>query len=67
MVEASILEDVVAKVMVVINSVGVAVKLKLKQRSLVGAMVRQVIGHIVMLSKGCLKQRHLMLLSQIPI
>ena len=43
MVEAAILEDVVAKVMVVTNSVGVAGKLELLQRSLVGAMDRQVI------------------------
>ena len=65
MVEAAILEDVVAKVMVVSNSVGVAGQLELLQRSLVGAMDRQVIGPIVMLSPGGLKQRHLMLLSQV--
>ena len=65
MVEAAILEDVVAKVMVVTKSVRVAGKLELMQRSLVGAMVRQVIGLIVMLSPGGLKQTHLMLLSQV--
>ena len=48
MVEAAILEDMVAKVMVVTNLVGVAGKLELLQRSLVGAMDRQVIGPIVM-------------------
>ena len=60
--EAAILEDMVAKVMVVTSSVGVAGKLELLQRNLVGAMDRQVIGPIVMLSPGGLKQRHLMLL-----
>ena len=50
MVEAAILEDVVAKVMVVTNSVGVAGRLELLQCSLVG-----VIGLIVMLSLGGLK------------
>ena len=39
--EAAILEDVVAKVMVVIKSAGVAYKLELLQRSLVGVMDRQ--------------------------
>ena len=52
MVEAAILEDVVAKVMVVTNSVGVVGKFELLQRSLVGAMDRQVIGPIAMLSPG---------------
>ena len=61
MVEAAILEDMVAKVMVVTNSVGVAGKLELLQRNLVGAMDRKVIGPIVMLSSEGLKQRHLML------
>ena len=65
MVEVSILEDVVAKEMVVTKSVGVAGKLGLLQRNLVGTMDRQVIGPIVMLSPGGLKQRHLMLLSQV--
>ena len=65
MVEAAILEDVVAKVMVITNSVGVAGKLELLQRNLVGAMIRQVIGPIVMFSPGGLKQKHLMLLSQV--
>ena len=53
--EAAILEDVVDKVMVVTNSIGVAGKLELLQCSLVGAMDRQVIGPIVMLSPGGLK------------
>ena len=65
MVEAAILEDIVAKVMVVTNSVGLAGKLELLQLNLVGAMDRQVIGLIVMLSPGALKQRHLMLLLQV--
>ena len=65
MVEAAILEDVVAKVMVITNSVGVAGKLELLQRSLVGSIDRQVIGLIVMLSPGSLNQRHLMLSSQV--
>ena len=60
--EAVILEDVVDMVMVVTKSVGVAGKLELLQRNMVGAMGRQVIGPIVMLSPGGLKQRHLMLL-----
>ena len=53
--EAAILEDVVAKVMVVIKSVGVASKFELLQRNMVGATGRQVIGPIVMLSPGGLK------------
>ena len=65
MVEAINLENVVAKVMVVTSSIGVVGKLELLQRSLVGVMDRQVIGPIVMLSLGGLKQRHLMLLSQV--
>ena len=65
MVEAAILEDVVAKEMVVTKSVGVAGKMGLLQRNLVGTMDRQVIGPIVMLFSGGLKQRHLMLLSQV--
>ena len=65
MVEAAILEDVVAKVMVVTNSVGVAGKLEPLRRSLVGAMDRHIIVPIVMLSLGGLNQRHLMLLSQV--
>ena len=60
--EAAILEDVVAKVMVVTKSAGVASKLELLHRNMVGATGRQVIGPIVMLSPGGLKQRHLMLL-----
>ena len=63
--EAVILEDVEVKVMVVTKSAGVAGKLELLQRNVVGATGRQVIGPIVMLSPGGLKQRHLMLLSQV--
>ena len=65
MVEAAILGNVVAKVMVVTSSIGVAGNTELLQRILVGAMDRQVLGLIVMLSLGGLKQRHLMLLSQV--
>ena len=63
--QATILKDVVAKVMVVIKSVGVAKKLDLLQRNMVGATDRPVIGLIVMLSLGDLKRRHLMLSSQV--
>ena len=65
MVEAVILEDVVAKVMVVTKTAGVTGKVELLQRNIVGATGRQVIGPIVMLSQGDLKRRHLMLLSQV--
>ncbi|TMX04609.1 hypothetical protein EJD97_006718, partial [Solanum chilense] len=63
--EAVILEDVVAKVMVVTKTAGVTGKLELLQRIMVGATGKQVIGPIVMLSLGGLKRRHLMLLSQV--
>ena len=63
--EAAILENVVAEVMVVTKSIGVAGKLELLQHNLVGATDRQVIGPIVMLSLGDLKRRHLMLSSQV--
>ena len=63
MEEAAILEDVVSEVMVVTKMVGVTGKLELLQRNMVGAMDRQLIGPIVMLSPGGLKQRHQMLLS----
>ena len=63
--ETAILEDVVAKVMVVTKSAGVADKLELLQRNMVGATGRQVIGPIVMLSLGDLKRRRLMLSSQV--
>ena len=49
--EAAILEDVVAKVMVVTKSAGVGGELELLQRNMVGATSRQVIGPIVMLSR----------------
>ena len=48
--EATILEDVVDKVMVVTKSTGVAGKLEPLQHNMVGATGRQVIGPIVMLS-----------------
>ena len=63
--EAASLEDVVAKVMVVAKPAGVAGKLELLQHNMVGATDRQVIEPIVMLSPEDLKQRHLMLLSQV--
>ena len=56
MEEATILEDVVAKVMVVTKSAGVAGKLELLQRNMVRATGRQVTGPIVMLSPGGLKK-----------
>ena len=65
MEEAAILEDVVAEVMVVIKTAEVTGKLELLQRNMVGATGKQVIGPIVMLSPRDLKQRHLMLLSQV--
>ena len=65
MEEAVIREDVVAEVMVVIKTVGVTDKWELLQCNMVGAMGRRVIGPIVMLSPRVLKQRHLMLLSQV--
>ena len=58
MVEAVILEDVVAEVMVVTKSIRVAGKLEPLQRNMVGATGRQVIGPIVMLSLGDRKRRH---------
>ena len=51
MVGDAIPKDVVDKVMVVIKSVGVAGKLELLQRIMVGATGREVIGPIVMLSR----------------
>ncbi|TMW85749.1 hypothetical protein EJD97_022613, partial [Solanum chilense] len=65
MVEAVILEDVVAEVMVVTKKAEVTGKLEPLQHHMVGATGRQVIGPIVMLSLGELKRRHLMLLSQV--
>ena len=65
MVEAVILEDVVAEVMVVIKTAEVTGKFKLLQRNMVGATGRQVIGPIVMLFLEYLKRRHLMLSSQV--
>ena len=65
MEEAVILEGVVAEVMVVTKTAGVTGKLGPLQHHMVGATGRQVIGPIVMLSPGGLKQRHLMLLSHV--
>ncbi|TMW80193.1 hypothetical protein EJD97_022984, partial [Solanum chilense] len=65
MVEAVILEDVVAEVMVVTKTAGVTGKLEPLQHNMVGATGRQAIGPIVTLSLGDLKRRHLMLLSQV--
>ena len=65
MEEDAILEDGVAKVMEVTKSTGVAGKLELLQRNMVGATGRQVIEPIVMLSLEDLKRRHLMLSSQV--
>ncbi|TMW80449.1 hypothetical protein EJD97_019960, partial [Solanum chilense] len=65
MVEAVILEDAVAEVIVVTKTTGVTGKLELLQHHMVGATGRQVIGPIVTLSLGDLKQRHLMRLSQV--
>ena len=63
MEEAVIREDVVAEVMVVTKTAGVTGKQELLQRNMVGATGRHLIGPIVMLSLGGLKQRQLMLLS----
>ena len=63
--EAAILEDVLIKVMVVPKSAEVADKFEPLQHNMVGATGRQVIGPIVMLFLGGLKQRHLMLLSHV--
>ncbi|TMW80318.1 hypothetical protein EJD97_021482, partial [Solanum chilense] len=65
MEEAVILEDVVAEVMVVTKTARVTGKLEPLQHNMVGATGRQVIGPIVILSPGGLKQRHRMLLSQV--
>ncbi|TMW82920.1 hypothetical protein EJD97_003880, partial [Solanum chilense] len=65
MLEAVILEDVVAEVMVVTKTAGVTGKMDPLQHNMVGATGRQAIGPIVTLSLGDLKRRHLMLLSQV--
>ncbi|TMW80339.1 hypothetical protein EJD97_021224, partial [Solanum chilense] len=64
-VEAVILEDVVAEVMVVTKTAGVMDKLEPLRHNMVGATDRHTIGPIVTLSLGDLKRRHLMLLSQV--
>ena len=58
MVEAVILEDVVAKEIVVTKSVRVSGKFELLQRNLLEATDRLVIGPIVTLSLGGRKRRH---------
>ena len=65
MEEAVIREDVVAEVMVVTKMAGVAGKLEPLHHNMVWATGRQVIGPIVKFSLGDLKQRHLMLSSQV--
>ena len=65
MVEAVILEDVVAEVMVVTKTAGVTDKWEILQRNLLEATDRLVIGPIVTLSLGGRKRRHQMLLSQV--
>ena len=56
MVEAVILENVVAEVMVVTKTAGVTGKLGLLRHNMEGATGRQVIGPIVMLSPGGLSR-----------
>ncbi|TMW80211.1 hypothetical protein EJD97_022773, partial [Solanum chilense] len=65
MEEAVILEDVVVEVMVFTKTAGVTGKLEPLQHNMVGATGRQAIVPIVTLSRGGLKRRHLMLLSQV--
>ena len=65
MVEAVIIENAVAEVMVVNKTAGVTGKLEPLQHNMVGATGRQVIGPIVTLSPGGQKRRHQMLLSQV--
>ena len=65
MVEAVILEDVVAEVMVVTKTAGVTDKWELLQLNMVGPTGKQVIGPIVTLFLGGRKRRHQMLLSQV--
>ena len=65
MVEAVILEDVVAEVMVVTKTAGVMGKLEPLQHNIVGTTDRQVMGPIVTLSLGDLRRRHLMLSSHV--
>ena len=65
MVEAVILEDVAAEVMVVTKTARVMGKLEPLQHNMVGATDRQVMGPIVTLSLGDLRRRHLMLSSQV--
>ena len=55
MVEAVILEDVVAEVIVVTKTFGVMGKMETLQHNMVGATNRQVMGPIVTLSLGDLR------------
>ena len=65
MVEAVILEDVVAEVMVVTKTAGVMGKLEPLHHNMVGATDKQTKGPIVTLSLGDLRRRHLMLSSHV--
>ena len=65
MEEATILENVVAEVMVVIKMAGVTDKWEILQRNMLEATYRLVIGPIVTLSLGGRKRRHQMLSSQV--
>ena len=65
MVEAVILEDVVAEVMVVTKMVEVMGKLEPLHHNMVGATDKQTKGPIVMLSLGDWRRRHLMMSSQV--
>ena len=56
MVEAVILENAVAEVMVVTKTAGVTGKLEPLQHNMVGETKKQVTGPIVMLSLGGLKR-----------
>ena len=62
MVEAAILEDVVAEVMVFTKMAGVTDKWEQLQRNIVGATGKQVIWPIVTLSLGGRRRRHQMVL-----
>ena len=65
MVEAIFLEGVVVEEMVVTKTAEVMGKLEPLHHNMVGATDRRTIGPIVTLSLGGLKQRHLMLSSQV--
>ena len=65
MVEAVILENAVAEVMVVTKTARVMGKLEPLHHNIVGATDKQVRGPIITLSLGGQKQRHQMLSSQV--